>query len=581
MPFVFFNVGVREKISLAVRSFSKTWKIIFFGLIFVFAASGAGILSALNSILLVPIPEHGGGFSEGIVGSPRFINPVLAASDADKDLTALVYSGLMRISGDGTLIPDLAESYSISPDGKEYTFVLKPEVIFHDGTPVTSEDVKFTIEKIKDPQLKSPRRGNWEGVQVSAPDSSRIVFTLALPYAPFLGNTTLGIMPASAWENLSAEEWNSSALNMKPVGSGPYQIKEVQQNASVIPEYYDLVSFPDFALGEPYIESLRLYFYANEDELLAGIANGEAESHSAVSPERAILLEGRDAQALRAPLPRVFGIFFNQNEQDLFTDPSVRRALDKSVDRDYIIDTIFHGSATPLSGPFPPGTYAYHKDDDPESSVSAEERRAEAREILLKGGWKQNEETRQWQKKEKNQRSIEKTLSFSLSTSDAPELKSAAESVKRDFEALGARVDLKIFEAGDLNQNVIRPRKYEALLFGEIIGRDPDPYAFWHSSQRLDPGLNIALYANVTADKTLEKIREAFQENRAALYREFEEKIKEDVPAIFLYSPQFIYILPSRIENAALPPIVYPAERFSEIYRWNIEKDKVWKIFAP
>ncbi|MCI0542685.1 peptide ABC transporter substrate-binding protein [bacterium] len=576
----FLKEGVREKILLAVRSFGKTWKIIFFGLLFVFLASGAGILHAFNSFFLIDVPQNGGTLSEGLVGSPRFINPVLAASDADKDLSALVYSGLTRVSENGTIIPDLAESYSVSPDGKVYTFILKENLHFHDGGPLTSEDVRFTIEKIKDPELRSVKRGNFEGVVIEAPDPRTVVFTLSAPYAPFLANTTVGILPAALWENLSTEEWNFSALNTHPIGSGPYRVNEVRENQSGIPEYYDLISFPLFALGEPSLHTLRFYFYANEEELSSGVTSGKVESFSTPSPLRALEFEKNGAKVVRAPLPRVFGVFFNQSEQELFTDPSVRKALDMSVDREYIVENILYGFGTALSGPFSPGTGAYQEGEQASTTLSQERRIEEAREILRNAGWTYSEEEKNWTKKEKGPKSIEKTLSFSLSTSDAPELKAVAEAVLRNFEALGAKVTLKIFESGDLNQNVIRPRKYEALLFGEIIGRDPDPFAFWHSSQRLDPGLNIAMYANVSADKILQELRETREEERAILYREFEDKIKEDTPAIFLYSPEFIYVLPSRVFHAALPPIVHPFERFSQIHMWHIETEKIWKIFA-
>ncbi|OHA93661.1 MAG: hypothetical protein A2W58_02350 [Candidatus Zambryskibacteria bacterium RIFCSPHIGHO2_02_38_10.5] len=145
---------------------------------------------------------------------------------------------------------------------------------------------------------------------------------------------------------------------------------------------------------------------------------------------------------------------------------------------------------------------------------------------------------------------------------------------------MGADVEVKIFEIGDLNQNIIRPRKYDALLFGEIVGRDLDLYPFWHSSQRVDPGLNIALYTNIKANKLLENIRKETDETLQKKYFDaFKKEIKNDVPAVFTYSPYFIYLIPKKIHNVTLGTLTTPSERFSNIFEWYIETNHVWKIF--
>ena len=172
-------------------------------------------------------------------------------------------------------------------------------------------------------------------------------------------------------------------------------------------------------------------------------------------------------------------------------------------------------------------------------------------------------------------------LSFSLSTSDVPELKAVALRIKTQWEAMGASVELKIFESGDLNQNVIRPRKYDAILFGEIIGRDSDLFAFWHSSQRNDPGLNIAMYMNSVADKLLEDMRRAIdKEKRTVAYEKFRAEIKKDVPAVFIYAPEFVYILPQKIKGVSIGTITVPAARFLNINEWYIDTDIESKVFV-
>lgn len=590
----FWLLPLQKKAALALSSFSKTEKILFWFFVVCAISSGIAISSHINQSYMVSVPVQGGSFTEGIVGTPRFINPVLAISDADKDLTALVYSGLLRVGKNGELVPDLAEKYELSPDGLTYTFTLKDKLIWSDGTPLTAGDAQFTISKIQDPNVRSPKKSAWDGVIVSAPDTRTVTFTLKKPYAPFLENATVGILPKHIWNSLSAEEFGFSSYNTNPVGSGPYKVEKISQNASGIPEYYDLVPFKGFAEGTPFISRVQIHFYAGEEKLIEAYKKREVEAISAISPKNALDLKNAGARVESAPLPRIFGVFLNQNEQEVFTDASVRQALDKSIDKDTMITSILLGFGTKINGPIPPGVIGFESLDATSTGMTGtttvemtgDERIESAKNILLKNGWTYSEENRVMEKtttaKGKNAKKTTQTLAFSLSTSDAPELRQVAETLKKEWEKIGAQVELKVFESGDLNQNVIRPRKYDALLFGEIVGRDPDPYAFWHSSQRFDPGLNIALYANITADKLLEKARETAGENeRAVLYHSFEEEITRDVPAIFLYSPSFIYVLPKKLKGVELPGITLPPERFAGVKDWYVEEQKIWKVFAP
>src|SRR3989344_6420051 len=207
----------KRDLNAAFASFSKREWGIFSGLLVVLIFSTLVILNNINKSLMVNVPMRGGNISEGIVGAPRFINPVLAFSDVDRDLVSLVYSGLMRRNGDGTLSPDLAERVEESKNGLVYTFTLKDKIYFHDGKPVTADDVIFTINRVKDGVIESPEKVNWDGITVEKVDEKNLTFTLKKPYASFLENATLGILPQALWEN-SPIELNSA--NTNPVGSG-------------------------------------------------------------------------------------------------------------------------------------------------------------------------------------------------------------------------------------------------------------------------------------------------------------------------------------------------------------------------
>ncbi|HEX9609088.1 MAG TPA: ABC transporter substrate-binding protein [Candidatus Paceibacterota bacterium] len=555
-----------------IKRFSPFERLIFGVFVVAFTASLFALVAYANSFFLVEVPSKGGSITEGIVGSPRFINPLLAISDADRDLTALVYSGLMRPNADGTLVPDLAERYEISEDGVTYTFTLRDGVAFHNNEPVTAEDVVFTVRLAQDPTIKSTKRASWDGVIAEAVDKRTVRFTLSQPYSPFLENTTLGIMPKRIWEGVNSEQFPFSQFNVEPIGSGPYRVHDIKRNASGLPESYELRPFSNFSLGTANIASLTIRFYANKEGLMSAYRSGAVEALNSIDPEQAAHLQ--EARIETTPLPRIFAVFFNQNQAPVFTDIAARRALDIALDRERIVSSVLAGFGTAIYNPIPPGIIPQESPEH--ATLSAEDRIVEARSVLERNGWKQNEEGF-WQKKDGDE---VKSLRFSLATSNTPELKAAAQVAAESWQALGAEVTLQFFDTADLNLNVIRPRRYDALLFGEIVGRELDLFAFWHSSQRNDPGLNIALYANITTDSLLEKVRsESDRETRLTHYQSFEKEVRDDVPSVFVYTPNFIYIVPQKLQGLKLGTITTSADRFTNVHEWYIDTDRVWTFF--
>jgi len=568
-----YTFPMQERFSAAIRMLSGRSRFILSILIILFMASGVVLAWKVNNEFLIEVPDYGGSFVEGVIGSPRFINPLLASSDTDRDLTQLVYSGLMRATGKGTLIPDMAQSYFVSDDGLVYTFTLKDNIVWHDGEPITANDIVFTITKAQDPGLRSPKRANWDGVDVKKIDEHTVQFALNKPYAPFLENTTIGILPHHIWGDVNSDQFVLSKFNTEPIGSGPYKISNAKIDRGGIPISYTLVPFKDFALGRPYISNIEFKFYPTEEYLIQAFKKEEVSSINSISPEISELLVDEGYRVERSSLPRIFGVFLNQNKANIFTDHSVRKALNVAIDKKEVINQVLRGYGTPVEGPIPPGTLGYVPINS--DAVQAEDTLDTAREILDGGGWTIDKETGL------RFNADDEELKFSLSTSAIPELKNTAELLAETWKKLGVHVDVKIFEPGSLNQTVIRPREYDALLFGEIIGRDSDPFAFWHSSQRLDPGLNIALYTNITVDKLLEEARETTDEStRTQKYESFAEKIIEDIPAIFLYAPDFIYVFPKNVSGLDIGAVTVPSERFVNVYQWYIKTDHIWKFLA-
>lgn len=559
--------GIRRLEEL-LRTFSPSERALLYGFSVILGASAFALIVMLNSSVTKTVPSYGGSIVEGVVGTPRFVNPLLAVSDADRDLTSLVYSGLMRATPENHFIKDLAADISISEDGTSYTFVLRDDARFHDGTPVTSADVAFTITMAQHPDVKSPRRADWEGVTVEELDGKTVRITLPRPYAPFLDNATLGILPKHLWQDVPIAEFPFYELNAHPVGSGPYMIRKVQNNAAGTPERYTLGAFPDFTLGRPLLDTIVFNFYPNEDEIFDALIRGRIESIAGIAPDNADRL-GEHPAIIRAPLPRIFAVFFNQSKAPALADNDVREALSLALDRKSIIGDNLLGYGVAVEGPILPGSLT-----SPATSTESAARVDSANALLDATGWKKSDDGIRAKKGTR--------LEFSITTADTVELSGTAESVAETWRALGADVSVKVFSTSDLTNTAIRPRDYQALLFGEVVGRSLDLFAFWHSSQRNDPGLNLALYANVKADRLLADAR---RENNLTVRKEkaqeFVQIVAEERPAAFLYAPEFIYAVPQGLMGIRIGSLTTPSERFLNVYEWHRETERVWDVFIP
>ncbi len=558
--------------------FSPAERLILYILTFTLSVSALALLAGANETVSVNIPSRGGSITEGLVGPARFINPVLATSAADADLTALTYSGLVRALPDGTTVPDLAESYSISPDGTTYTFVLRKKATFHDGKPVTSADVVYTIKQIQNPAVKSPHRSDWDGVVITTPNERTVVLTLPHAYAPFIENCSLGILPEHLWKSTSPEDFPFNPLNTHPIGSGPYRISQVSVDSTGSATRFDMEPFDNFTLGRPNITSFSLRLYANEDAIVSAFNKGEIGTVAGISSEQLASLNLGNSTVIRTTLPRIFGVFLNKSHAAVFGDAAVRSALDIALDKDRLVRETLGGFATPISSPVPPRNSG--EVVGPTSTSSAVSTAytldsiAAARDALTRGGWIWNNAEGVWKKGTQ-------VLQFTLSTTDTPELVASANAVITAWRQAGVKVTLKVYSLAELNTTVIRPREYDAILFGEVVGREPDLYAFWHSSQRNDPGLNLSLYVNAKADTLLTQARATTKkEDRDKLNMEFADLVREDQPAIFLYAPDFLYVFPKHVTGVKIGSLTSPSERYANVYRWYTDTERVWEIFA-
>ena len=574
------RVSYFRRIEALLLSFSPAERLALYVFSILLGLSTLALLSAVNNAVSVEIPAQGGSLTEGEVGSVRFINPVLTLSQADEDLTALVYSGLTRALPDGTIIPDLASSYEISSDGTTYTFRLRQNNVFHDNTPVTSADVLFTVQLAQNPDVKSPHRADWEGVTASAPDKYTVVFKLPRAYAPFIQNTTMGILPQRLWKNIPAAELPFSPLNTHPVGTGPYKVSDQNIDNTGAATRYELSPFAKFALGAPHLKRITFLFYGNDAAMIQALNAREIDAIAGISPDELDGIRRTDLTTMTALLPRVFGVFFNQGRSAVLADSSVRFALDTAIDKERLVDLVLKGYGAGLDSPIPSGLMGGAPQNVNASSTLVQsaftdETVAAAHAVLVKGGWTYSATSSTWTNKKKQ------VLGFTLSTADSPQLVATAQALADAWKKLGVNVKVQVYSLSDLNTTVLRPRQYDALLFGEVVGRELDLFAFWHSSQRNDPGLNLSLYTNSKADLLLSQARATTNAtDREKLYAQFAALVKKDDPAIFLYAPEFVYVVPKNIAGIELGALTTPAERFLNVYEWYTDTQYVWNMFV-
>ncbi len=521
------------------------WLFSFLSIALLFSA-----MVAFNSQFLVTVPAYGGKIYEGIVGTPRFINPVLAVSEQDEDLTSLVYAGLTKRDEFGNTVLDMASSIEESEDSLRYTATLNPDARFHDGKKVTTDDIIYTVNLIQNPNIKSPHRIHWEGVTMEKLSDTELVFSLKKPYPLFLETLTVGILPKHLWKNLTDEQFSLSDYNIHAVGSGPYEIKKIS-STSGIPHTFFLEANKNYTLGRPYIDSVVITTFPNEKYALQAFNNGDIQRIHGISPETIKTLGVSKEQVHTSLLPRTFTVFFNSSKANPLAEKLVRQALQAAIDKDAIVNEVLLGYGKTINTPYP--------FDDSIATTTYDP--VKAKELL--------ESSKAFK--------TEKSIKLTLSTANTDEMKKVAQMIKSNWDAIGVETTLAVYEVPDLNQSVIKERDFQVLLFGSIVENPADLYAFWHSSQRNYPGLNISNYASKDLDQDLETIRNSTDRTkRAEAYEEVKEEFVDEVPGIFLFAPSLIYVTKDKA-TATLPKnSIDNSSRFTLMQTWHRYNEKVW-----
>jgi len=639
---IFSFFSKREKIALAV---------------FVLIGLTSGLFLILADFSSrTALPVFGGTYREGVIGQPAFINPLYAAlNDPDRDLVTLIFSGLMKYNQEGKIIPDLAKEYAITEEGKVYEFTLRENLFWQDGQPLTADDVVFTVKTIQNPASQSPLRSSWFNVEVEKVSSQKVRFTLSQPYPSFLETTVAKIIPQHIWETTPVRSLALATSSPSLViGSGPFQLEKIESSSDGQVKAIHLQANPSYYLPDrPYLAHFSFYYFADEPSLFKAAQLGKIDG--LLLESSSVLENDGNFQAHQVEIPQYFAVFFNPDQSNLLAQTSVRQALNYGIDRQAIIDQVFHSQAEVVDSPLLSNFYASF------ASPSAPYNRdsSKAQEIFESLGFKLNEESGYREKtivqetalsfqsdlQQGNQgkevkklqeclaqfsdvypsgkvtgyfgtetkaavikfqekyaddilapwgfsqgtglvsRTTRKKLNeicfpeepaqvlpleFTLTTVDQPQLKAVAHLLQQQWAEIGVRVLLKMEPTSILESEIINPRQYEALLFGETLTMQPDLFPFWHSSKRMGPGLNLALYHNSEADELLERARSsANSEMISSAYEEFQNILLDDCPAVFLYRPFYLYYLSPSITIHSPPVrITEPSQRLTEVENW-------------
>lgn len=546
------------------------------------------------------VPVAGGEYTEGLVGAPRYINPLLAqTNDVDADIASLIFSGLLRYDREIKLTEDLAETYTISEDGKMYVLTLRSDALFHDGQPVTIDDVLFTFRSIQDPNFRSPLLVALQGVKIERTGDRQITFTLPEAYPAFAEVLTTGILPQHLWMEIPPINATLAEYNLRPIGSGPWMFKSFTPDRLGNIKSYRLVANPDYYGQRPYVQRLTFKFYPTFSVAVGALNNRNIDGISYLPKPDRQSVTTRQVTAYSLKLPQYTAVFFNQRANDVLATKPVRSALAQAIDRAKILAEAIHLDGEIIDSPILPGTPGYRTDlpaytYDPTT----------ASELLTAAGYRQLSEAEyialqqtvaavassttptstppieepQTESLAYHRAKGSQLLKITLTTVDTAEHVAVAHLIRDAWQAIGIEVSLRVVSPSRIAHEVIKPRAYEALLYGEIIGADPDPFPFWHSSQVTDPGLNLALFSHRAADKLLETARQnADPEKRAEQYREFGQIVSEELPAIFLYSPRYTYLIDRRIKGVAIERISQPKDRFNNLSEWYLQTARRWQ----
>lgn len=587
--------------------------------ILIVTLTGWSIYAIATHSLLAP--SVGGEYSEAMIGQPKYINPLFASTnDVDADLSSLMYSGLFKYNSNKKLVTDLAEKFTIADDQKTYDIKLKKNLKWSDGEPITTDDILFTFETLQNAETGSPLITSFQGVRVEKTEENTVRFTLKTPYAPFLDALTLGILPEHVWSEIIPANIRLAKFNLQPVGSGVWKFEKMVKDSTGNIQSYNLINNENFYGKKPYLKNLTFKFFNNQTEAVAALRSQNVLGLSFVPHNLKDKVTGKNLNIFNLQLPQYTALFFNKSAMTELKDDDLKLALAQAIDKKTLIKEALDGDGTEIDAPILPGNLGYQKDlkktpfdiasanqllDKKWPRLQPEEYFKIRHDQILKSLNVEKSPTKNSDPKATAKNSTpaaavstddEKKINdmirsemasgqsfyrklgkndilrLSITTADTPEYDKTAQQVAKMWQAVGVQTSVVTVGSRQIVRDALKDRTYQVLIYGEMIGADPDLYSFWHSSQSEYPGLNLAKFSDRDADKLLEDARTTLDMDlRAKLYQKFQDILAKDLPAVFLYSPTYIMAVSKDIHGVNVANLVSPADRFSTLNEWYVK----------
>lgn len=515
---------------------------------------------------ILPEPEQGGVYTEGLVGSLGRLNPLLDWNNAaDRDVDRLLFSGLVKFDERGLPQADLAAAWGVAQDGTVYNFSIRQNAVWHDGEPVTSDDVIFTIDMMKSAGSLYPQdiKDLWSKITVTRLNDKNLKFELPEPFVPFMDYLTFGVLPKHLLESVTADQLPNAEFNIKPVGSGPYRFDHLIVDDGQITGVVLTVSDTYYGPA-PFIEQVVFRYYPTSKEALDAYRQGDVLSVSHVTPDvLGAALEEANLSFYTSRMPQMSFVLLNLNNPEVafLQNAKVRRALMLAINRPYLINSYLQGQAIIANGPILPNSWAFYDgteqfEYDPDAAINL--LKGEGYVIPAGGGDVRSKEG--------------VALSFTMMHPDDLVHASIAKTIQEEWAAVGVGVQLQAVPYDTLVLDSLASRAYQAALVDLNLSRtpDPDPYPFWHQAESTG-GQNYSQWDNRAASEYLEQARvTADYTLRARLYRNFQVVFAKELPALPLFVPVYSYAVDSQVQGVQVGALYEPSDRLATFTSWYL-----------
>jgi peptide/nickel transport system substrate-binding protein len=535
-------------------------------------------------------------YVEGLPGPLEQISPLSARSQAERNAVALVFSGLVRLGPGDTIVPDLAESWTVDASGTHWTFRLRPDAFWHDGAQVTADDIVFTVNVLKNDSYSGPGGSSWKEATATAVDRLTVRFDLVTPLGGFLVAATQPIVPRHVLDGIPVSVLSSptSSFGRQPVGSGPYRVAEMTpRRVELVPAGRSgLTSTSDPGRGaatpSPPVDAIRtdapplipprltstlkgieFRLFDDAEQVAAAWTSGELDGASGLTPTlNARLAAQPHTRLIRYPGSTLMAVVLDlRPAHPEFRDANVRRALLAAIDRDALVSKTLAGYGVRADAPIPPSSWAF----DPVATVPVGHDAAAATSALQAAGWVRAADG--WRRSGTQETLVTELLSAEEDAN--PIAYGMAAAVVDDWKALGLAVTHVALPPAELTSTRLRAGDFDAVLLSVNVGLDPDLYPLLASTQTTTTGSNIAGLQDAALDKLLVAARGpgAFDARKAA-YAALQQQLTAGTYLLPLAFRDVVVVASDRLSGPTPRTLGDPADRFWDVLTWRLAVDR-------